>query len=63
MSGETRGGLADKKCYHTHPHMYICCMLSVNNNISVQVINKPCARRIEYMRLIPWTRHRGSEQI
>jgi hypothetical protein len=31
--------------------------------MSVKVINKPCGERIEYMRLIPWTRHRGSEQL
>ncbi len=24
---------------------------------------KPCAREIEYMRLIPWIRHHGSEQV
>jgi hypothetical protein len=31
--------------------------------ICVWVINKPSARRIEYIRLLPWTRHRGSKQI
>ncbi len=27
-----------------------------------QVLNKPCAREAEYMCLISWIRHRGSEQ-
>jgi hypothetical protein len=41
--------------------IFVLCMLSVNNDCCVEVINKPCARIAEYMRLISWTRHRACE--
>ncbi len=46
-------------------HMYIVSFIRYLRItvLYVQVINKPCARRINYMRLIPWTHHRGSEHL
>jgi hypothetical protein len=43
-------------------YLFCKCYLRITL-ICVQVINKPCAREIEYMCLIPWTHHRGSEQV
>jgi hypothetical protein len=40
-----------------------CNILSVNNEICVQVKNKPCTRRIGCMRLISWIHPRGSRII
>jgi hypothetical protein len=38
-------------------------MLSANNIDLYLVINKLCAREVEYMSLISWTHPRGSEQL
>ncbi len=38
------------------------CVLASDKHC-VYIINKPCVREAEYMHLISWTRHRGSEQV
>jgi hypothetical protein len=40
-------------------YCYTCILASGKH--CVWVINKPCVREAEYMHLIPWTRHHGSE--
>jgi hypothetical protein len=43
--------------------MFVSRMLFATDGDCVQVINKPCVREAEYMCLISWTHHCGSEQL
>ncbi len=59
-------GWANQEKYHCK--CYVCAYLSRTcylriTTVCVQVINKPCAREIGYMRLISWIRHRGNEHL
>ncbi len=44
-------------------NIYYCTCVLASDEYCVKVINKPCVIEAEYMHLIPWTHHRGSEQV
>ncbi len=48
------------KCLYVYMYCFTCVLAT--DGYCVKVINKPCVREAENMRLISWTLHRGSKQ-